>query len=236
MGETYTHFPAPKRKGGLSMRKAVSLFDVLKCVIDRNRNEYTEELHWEEWSDGTKTLEFDPCEGMPIDDAQWMLRGATDNEAKIILRDFVAKKTLCGWSLNCQMARLLSEKGQLVAKEMDRILEKTDWESYASPQLLLSYLAVKPDGAKWAYRLLDVVFDDARDGLFLACWKIKDKRLHAKLLRKFEEWFTKDATWGGCTGEDGWLGRFVSKWLIQGTFSYARLVKCIRWHFKHMVL
>ena len=218
------------------MKQNDTLFEVLKCVIDRNRDEYTEELHWEEWGDGTRTLEFDPCGGMPIDDAQWMLRGATDEEAKIILRDFVANTTLCGWSLNCQMARLLSEKGQLVAKKVDRILETTDWESYASPQLLLSYLAVKPDGAKWAYRLLDVVLDDARDGLFLACWKIKDKRLHAKLLRKFEEWFTQDETWGGGTGEDGWLGRFVSKWLTEGTFTYARLEKCIRWHFKYAVL
>ena len=81
-----------------------------------------------------------------------------------------------------------------------------------------------------------VVLDDARDGLFLACWKIKDKRLHAKLLRKFEEWFTKDETWGGGTGEDDWLRRFISKWLTEGTFTYARLEKCIRWHFKHSVI
>lgn len=218
------------------MKRMDSLFDVLKRVIARNSKERVGELQWGKWQDGTKTLEIDPFGDIPIADSEWVLKDTTDDEAKIILRDFIGKMTRCGWSLNCQMARLLSEKGQLVAKKMDRILEKTDWESYASPQLLLSYLAVKPDGAKWAYRLLDVVLDDARDGLFLACWKIKDKRLHAKLLRKFEEWFTKDETWGGGTGEDDWLRRFISKWLTEGTFTYARLEKCIRWHFKHSVI
>ena len=78
------------------MKQNDTLFDVLKCVIDRNRDEYTEELHWEEWGDGTRTLEFDPCGGMPIDDAQWMLRGATDEEAKIILRVPCARQTIVG--------------------------------------------------------------------------------------------------------------------------------------------
>lgn len=217
------------------MNKAESLYDVLRRVIDRNRDEYTDELRWEECSDGDIILDFDPLGNMPIDDSLWVLRGATDDEAKTILRDFIGSKTSCGWSLSCQMARLLSEKGQLVAKRMDKLIERNDW-SNGKHTLLLAYLAAKPDGAEWAKKLLDMVPDDARDGLFLACWKINDLELHAKLLRKFEEWFTKDATWGCGTGEDGWLGRFISRWLAEGTFTYTRLEKCIRWHFRHMVL
>ena len=87
------------------MNKAESLYDVLRRVIDRNRDEYTDELGWEECSDGDIILDFDPLGNMPIDDSLWVLRGATDDEAKTILRDFIGSKTSCGWSLSCQMAQ-----------------------------------------------------------------------------------------------------------------------------------
>ena len=221
-------------KRNCNTTKTHSLFEVLKRVIARNSKERVDELRWDEWQDGTKTLEFDPFVEIPIADSQWVLKDTTDDEARIILRDFIGNKTLCGWSLNCQMARLLSEKGQLVAKRMDKLIEMNDW-SNGKHTLLLAYLAVKPDGAAWANKLLDSV-SFFRDGLFLACWKIRDKRLQAKLLRKFEEWFTEDEAWGSGTGEDGWLGRFISKWLTEGTFAYERLEKCIRWYFKHTAL
>ena len=216
------------------MGKSNRIYDVLQSVVRRD-SDCIDKVHWE-GQGPDRYLDIDPFGVIPVDDYHFVLKKATEKESKVLLNDFVCNRTRIGFGLSCQLARLLSEKGQLVAKKVDRILETTDWESYASPQLLLSYLAVKPDGAKWAYRLLDVVLDDARDGLFLACWKIKDKRLHAKLLRKFEEWFTRDETWGGGTGEDGWLGRFISKWLAEGTFTCARLEKCIRWHFKHSVI
>lgn len=214
------------------MNQAESLYDVLKRVI--GRNDGVGELQWSDCGEGDKILEYDLLGDIPIDDSQWMLKDATESESEMILTDFVGTKTPCGWSLSCQMARLLSEKGYLVARKMDRILEKTDWQSCGELQLLLSYLAVRPDGAEWAKKLLDVVPNDARDGLFLACWKIQDRELHSKLLGKFEEWITADETWGCGDGEDGWLGKFISKWLTEGTFTYAQLEKCIRWHFKHM--
>jgi hypothetical protein len=213
------------------MKQTESLFDVLKCVIGRNDKDDADELQWGEYNDGSKTLDFDPCGDMPIDDSRWVLKGATDREARFILSDFVGNKTCCGWALNCQMARLLSERGFLIAKRIDKIIEETDW-SRGVHSLLLAYLAVKPDGAILANKLLDIVPNDARDGLFLACWKIKDRKLQSKLLRKFEEWLTTDETWDCGDGEGAWLGRFVSKWLTSGTFTYARLEKCIRWYFK----
>ena len=216
------------------MAKANRIYDVLQSVVRRDID-CIDELHWE-GQGPHRYLELDPFGVIPVDDYHFVLKKATEKETKILLDDFVCNRTRIGFGLSCQLARLLSEKGWLVAKKMDRILEKTDWRRYGIPQLLLSYLAVKPDGAELAKKLLDVVPEDWRDGLFLACWKIKDKRLHAKLLRKFEEWFTKDEAWGGGTGEDGWLRRFISKWLTEGTFTYARLEKCIRWHFKLSVI
>ena len=75
--------------------------------------------------------------------------------------------------------------------------------------------------------------NDARDGLFLACWKLKDMELHDKLLRKFEEWLTADETWGCGDGEDGWLKHFLGKWISEETFPYERLKNLVVWHFQH---
>lgn len=210
------------------------MYDTLNRVLRRDED-CIDELHWV-GQESDRYLELDPFGIIPVDDSLFALKKATGEEAKIILDDFICNRTRTGFGLSCQMSRLLSERGHLVARKMDRILEKTDWESYAAPQLLLSYLAVKPDGAEWAKKLLDIVPGDARDGLFLACWKIKDRELHSKLLGKFEEWFTEDETWGGGDGEGEWLGRFLSKWLTEGTFTYARLEKCVRWHFRHSAL
>lgn len=214
------------------MKQIESLFEVLKRVIGRNDKDDVAELQWGEYNDGSKVLDFDPCGDIPIDDSRWVLKEATDDEARFILNDFVGNKTYCGWSLNCQMARLLSERGLLIAKKMNKIIEKTDW-SRGVNTLLLSYLAVKSDGAEWAKKLLDIVPNDARDGLFLACWKINDRKLQSKLLRKFEKWLTTDATWGGGDRENVWLKHFLGKWISEETFSYERLKNLVVWHFRH---
>lgn len=216
------------------MTKANRIYDVLRSVLRRD-SDCIDELHWD-GQGPDRYLELDPFGVIPVDDYHFVLKKTTERDAKILLDDFVCNRTRIGFGLSCQLARLLSEKGQLVSTKMDRMLEKTEWRNYGTPYLLLAYLAVKPDGVEWARKLLDKVPDDWRDGLFLACWKIKDKGLHVKLLRKFEAWLSQDETWGSSDGEGAWLGRFVSKWLTEGTFTYARLEKCIRWHFKYAVL
>ena len=212
------------------MKKTKSLFDILKLVIGRYDKEYADQLLWGEYSDDTKVLDCDPCGDIPITGSQWVLKGAKDSEVRFILRDFVENRTCCGWSLNCQMARLLSERGMLIAPQMNKIIENTDW-SGGRHSLLLSYLAVKPNGAEWAKRLLDVVPTDARDGLFLACWRITDWKLQEKLRQKFEEWI-QDETWGVGDGEGMWLGYFLGKWISERTFDYDTLKNLIVWHFE----
>ena len=126
-------------------------------------------------------------------------------------------------------------KGKLVAERMDDVVRSTDWGSYASPQLLLSCLAAKPDGADWIVRLLDVVPPDARDGLFIACWHCHDRRVHRKLLRKFEEW-TLEEDFGGSDGEGYWLGRFLTKWTRESTFGWRQMKRLIEWSVSHNLL
>lgn len=112
------------------------------------------------------------------------------------------------------------------------LIETTDWESYESSQLALAFLAVMPDSPVWMMRLLDVVLNDARDGLLTACWYRDDAQVNEKLLQKFEEW-SKDPTWGGGDGEDYWLARFVSKWSEEGVFSPERLGHLKMWCVEH---
>jgi hypothetical protein len=67
------------------------------------------------------------------------------------------------------VVKLLSTHGHLVAEIMDPLLNTLNWSSYSEHQLFLSYLALRTDGPSLATHLLDVVPEDARDGLFLAC-------------------------------------------------------------------
>ena len=158
-----------------------------------------------------------------------------DAEAQLLLEEFISDRTYCTFEVLLHFARLMALKGTLVAEQMDDVVRSTDWGSYASPQLLLSYLAVKPDGADWIVRLLDVVPPDARDGLFIACWYCRNRRVHRKLLRKFEEW-TQAGDFGGGDGEDLWLGRFLTKWTKESAFSWRQMKRLMEWSVSHNLL
>ena len=160
------------------------------------------------------------CENrlFPEIDPIWLFSDVSDEEAKLLLGAFVDGKTLCTYDIMRHLSRLLATKGMLVSRQMDKILERTDWESYAAPQLLLSYLAVKPDGDKWIIRLLDIVPEDCRDGLFLACWYLDDFGVNKRLLAKLAAW-SVDPNWSGAaTGEQVWLKRFSNKLRNDGLF------------------
>ena len=177
------------------------------------------------------------CGGwLPVEtNDNWLFSDVSDEEAKLLLKEFISDKTYCTFEVLLHFARLMAQKGTLVAEQMDGVVQSTDWGSYASPQLLLSYLAVKPDGADWIVRLLDVVPPDARDGLFIACWYCRDGRVHRKLLCKFEEW-TQAEDFGGGDGEGCWIGRFLTKWTKESTFSWRQMKRQMEWSISHNLL
>lgn len=207
------------------------LFSLIRKIAKRNGSAtyYTLSTFDE---DGMRHMTCDMWRWAETDDI-WLFSDVSDEEAKVLLDAFVAGTSRCTFEILRHFARLLATKGALVAGQVDKIIETTDWESYASPQLLLSYLAVKADGVKWILKLLDVVLEDARDGLLVACWYCNDIRVQKKLLEKFEEWSSDPSGWGGGTGEDGWLGQFLTKWTKESTFGWERLKKMMKWAVCH---
>jgi hypothetical protein len=154
----------------------------------------------------------------------------SDAQAKPLLESFLRNRLSVSWSVSEQLSKLLSKRGRLVSETMDKLLEKLDWSCCSAEQLFLSYLAVRDDGASWAARLLDEVREDFRDGLFLACFRLKSEELDRKLMKKFMEWAA--GHWcPGSTGELYALEQFSAKWL--GLYPYSDLEGVIRLYFRH---
>lgn len=205
------------------------LFKLIKKIAERNGSiEYYPLETFED--NGVPRL---TCNGWLFaqTSSEWLFSDVSDDEALTLLRAFVSKDNHFTFEILCHLARLMAVKGTLVSVLMDPIIASTDWGSHASPTSLLAYLAVKPDGVEWILRLLDVVPNDARDGLFTACWYCEDVRVQEKLVVKFEEW-TKEPTWGSGDGEDRWLECFLGKWITQESCPYERLKGLVIWHFK----
>lgn len=141
----------------------------------------------------------------------WLFEGISDEEATLLLQDFLCKRNHCTFELNRHFARLLAVKGWCVKKELLALLEQFDWESYASPSVLLAALPQLPNGVDRILQLLDVVPTDARDGLFTACWYCTDNRVQQALQAHFNVWKT-DSSWGNGDMEDLWFEVFSKKW------------------------
>ena len=178
---------------------------------------------------GTATICLDAL--MPWGmDAPYIFGDIDDEDAKFLLESFIDFRSLYHFDLALQLACLLAERGTLVRARMGRIIAKTDWSSYRSNGLLLSYLGSVKGADAQIRRLLDIVPEDGRDGLFVACWKSQSVRVQKKLLEKFESWIDADSDFGSGTGEAAWLGAFLAKWMREGEFPYDRLESLVRWH------
>ena len=163
-------------------------------------------------------------------DSPYIFGGLDDEEAKFLLESFIDFRALYQFGLSLQLARLLAERGALVRGRMGRIVAKTDWGSYTGNGLLLAYLGSVKGADAQIRRLLDIVPEDGRDGLFMACWMSRSVRVQKKLREKFEEWISRDSGFGGGTGEASWLAAFLAKWTRDETFGFDSLRPLVQWH------
>lgn len=205
------------------------IFDLIQMIAERNGSiEYYQLQEFED--EGKRWL---TCDGWLCAEtsSEWLFSDVSDEEATTLLRAFALKEDRCTFEVQRHLARLMAVKGGLVRDLMDPIIVTTDWASYSSIPMVLSYLAAMENGVDWILRLLDVVPCDGRDGLFTACWYCEDVCVQEKLLSKFEEWI-QDHAWGGGDGEDVWMRNFLGKWISKKIFPYERLKDLVVWHFK----
>jgi hypothetical protein len=153
-----------------------------------------------------------------------------DAQAKTLLTAFLTHRLSVSPSVSEQLSKLLSTRGRLVADVIDPLLKTLNWGTCSNHLLFLSYLALSQDGSELAQHLLDVVPEDGRDGLFLACYILHSEPLDRKLIEKFVEWDSE--SWDpGSTGELYALEQFIAKWLA--LYAYSDLERVIRIYFKH---
>lgn len=204
------------------------LFDLIKTIAQRNGS--IEYYPLQEFEDGGRR--WLTCDGWLCAEtsSEWLFSDVSDEEATTLLRAFALEEDCCTFAVQRHLARLMATRGNLVRDLMDPIIVSTDWATYSSLPMVLSYLAAMENGADWILRLLDVVPCDGRDGLFTACWYCEDFRVQEKLLAKFEEWIQDDA-WGRGDGEDVWMKNFLGKWIAKDCFPYERLKRLVVWHF-----
>ena len=89
---------------------------LIRKVVERSTNGECSLRH-DEYADGSSPLNCELYDGMPLGD-DWIFKSATDDEARQILLHFISNKHDIGFALACQIARLLSEKGFVVKKEL----------------------------------------------------------------------------------------------------------------------
>ncbi len=207
---------------GVFVRRCIQAVNRAAALHDFGRAKCEED-------DGRTTIWLDALTGWGEFDAPFIFDECSDDDAKLLLESFIDFRSLYQYDLAVQLSRLLARRGALVRGRMGRVIVKTDWSSYVSNGLLLSYLASRKGSDPLICRLLDIVGEDNRDGLFLACWHSSGKKVQKCLKRKFESWIESDASWGGGTGEAWWLGAFLSKWTKEQTFSYEELQALTQW-------
>ena len=181
-----------------------------------------------------RCLESDSFQEVPLG-RDWLFSCATDEEAHALLTPFVSGSLDVGPGLHCELVRLLAEKGSAVKEPLREVIDGTDWSRYGTPCHVLAGLHFLPEGKRKTMKLLNVIPEDWRDGLLASIWKTNDLEVNTALLRKFEEWILIP-DWGPSSGEGAWLGKFIAKWLSEGTFDTKRLAAVSRWYFTNIVM
>jgi hypothetical protein len=144
---------------------------------------------------------YDPCD---------------DATARWLLEDFLYGRSQVDGHISGELSKLLSKRPYAIADMMAHLIDRLDHRPsdsiYSYHNLAWSYFANRADGETRALQLLDLVPEDCRDGLFLACYKLNTPAIYEKMKRKVREWYADYKFWGSGTGERGRVAQMVKKW------------------------
>lgn len=136
----------------------------------------------------------------------------SDDEKRFVLEFFLSGEPVeiqPAWGVSLELSKLLAKNGNLIPEAAKAAVDRAIENHYC--QLFFSYSALMGGGDDLAIRMLDVVSDDLRDGLFLGCYRLKSEKVWRKLEQCLLEWSSTPG-WGSGTGEIYALRKFIERW------------------------
>ena len=137
--------------------------------------------------------------------------GCTDEELTLLFTALIENHPLY-WDIALEIAKLLPTKGYLVKDRLQLDGWTVDFCYHGFNQMLLAYLGSSKKYETRIIELLDMIPEDYRDGLFLACEALNTPLICRKLMEKFTQWINADSDYGKGTGEMHYLVRFIKLW------------------------
>ena len=141
---------------------------------------------------------------------QGVFEACPDAELILLFTALIENRPL-HWDIAFEIARLLPEKGLLIEDKFS-LDNCTANYFYGFNQMLLAYLGSDQKYESEIIRLLNEVPEDARDGLFMACYRLNTPAICRKLMEKFTQWINSDPNYGTGSGEGYYLNRFIELW------------------------
>ena len=149
---------------------------------------------------------FDP----DIFDERCIFSKCSDAEL-VLLFNAVIDNLPLNWDILCEICKMLLTKGPLVKERVEKIIFDSEFD-FSNRQLLYAYLGSSMQYENKIIELLDVIPEDFRDGLFMACYRLNTLAICCKLMNKFTEWIKNDHDFGNGTGEEAYLDAFIALW------------------------
>lgn len=115
------------------------------------------------------------------------------------------------WNVGVEFAKLSAKSGMLVRQDAERFFPSDFCASWSRYFLHVAYFGSNSIYEETLVSLMDFAYEDARDGLFIACWHNQSERLQKALISAFVGWIGRGEMDFG-TGEIPALESFLPRW------------------------
>ena len=188
------------------MNKTSQINQIIIRQLQMNALEYDCFFDFETNGEMVACRDFDSY----IFDERCIFSECSDTEL-ILLFDAVIDNLPLDWNISCEICKMLLTKGSLVKERVEKIIFDSEFD-FSNRQLLYAYLGSSMQYENKIIELLDVIPEDFRDGLFMACYRLNTLAICRKLMNKFMEWIKNDPDFANGTGEEAYLDAFIALW------------------------